>query len=70
MEIQSQKQPLCGKNPLEVARQLVFILRTLNSKQVEAQWRQYMASKVTGKGTLPAEALGPNLLQEPPLAQH
>ena len=48
-EIQSQKQPLCGKNPLEAARQLVFILRTLNSKQVEAQWRQsiwHLGSKV------------------------
>ena len=59
---QRQTQPLSGKNPLDAVKQLVFILRTFNSKQVDVQWRQFMASKVTGKETSPAEALGPNLL--------
>ena len=67
---QRQTQPLSGKNPLDAVKQLIFILRTFNSKQVDAQWRQFMASKVTGKGLSPAKSLGPNLLQDPPLAQH
>ena len=62
-------QPLSGTNPLDVVKQLVFILRTFNSKQVEAKWRQFMASKATSKVTSPTEALGPHLLQDPPLAQ-
>ena len=67
---QRKTQPLSGKNPLDAVKQLVFILRTFNNKQVDAQWRQFMASKVTGKETSPAVALGPNLLQDPPLAQN
>ena len=31
---QRQTQPLSGKNPLDAVKQLVFILRTFNSKQV------------------------------------
>lgn len=63
-------QPLSGNNPLDVVKQLVFILRTFNSKQVDAKWKQFMASKATGRTSSPAEALGPHLLQDPPLAQH
>ena len=67
--IQRSNQPLSGTNPLDVVKQLVFILRTFNSKQVDAKWQQFMASKAIGKESLPVEALGPNLLQDPPLAQ-
>ena len=62
-------QPLSGTNPLDVVKQLVFILRTFNSKQVDAKWKQFMASKATGRASSPTEALGPHLLQDPPLAQ-
>ena len=66
---QRLNQPLSGTNPLDEVKQLVFILRTFNNKQVDAKWQQFMASKATGKESSPAEALGPNLLQDPPLAQ-
>ena len=36
---QRPNQPLSGTNPLEIVRQLVFILRTFNSKQVDAKWQ-------------------------------
>ena len=68
--IKRSNQPLSDKDPLDVVKQLVFILRTFNSKQVDAKWKQFMASKATGKSSSPAEALGPHLLQDPPLAQH
>ena len=68
--IQRSDQPLSGNNPLDVVKQLVFILRTFNSKQVDAKWKQFMASKATGRISSLAEALGPHLLQDPPLAQH
>ena len=67
---QRPNQPLTGTNPLDVVKQLVFILRTFNSKQVDAKWQQFMASKATGKEPSIEKALGPNLLQVPPLAQH
>ena len=63
-------QPFSGKDPLDVIKQLVFILRTFNTKQVDAKWKQFMASMATGRVSSPAEALGPHLLQDPPLAQH
>ena len=63
-------QPFSGKDPLDVIKQLVFILRTFNTKQVDAKWKQFMASTATGRVSSPAEALGPHLLQDPPLAQH
>ena len=69
MAIQRPNPPISGANPLDVVKQLVFILRTFNSKQVDAKWRQFMASKATGKVSSPTEALGPHLLQDPPLAQ-
>lgn len=67
---QRSNQPLSGKDPLDVVKQLVFILRTFNSKQVDAKWKQFLASMATGRVSSPAEALGPHLLQDPPLAQH
>ena len=67
--IQRSNRPLSGTNALDVVKQLVFILRTFNSKQVDMKWKQFMASKATGRASSPAEALGPNLLQDPPLAQ-
>ena len=66
---QRPNQPLSGTNPLDVVKQLVFILRTFNSNQVDTKWKQFMASKATSRESSPTEALGPNLLQDPPLAQ-
>ena len=63
---QSPNQPIIsGTTPLDVVKQLVFILRTFNSKQVDTTWRQFMASKDTNKKSSPTKALGLNLLQEP-----
>ena len=67
--VQRSNQPLSGKDPLDVVKQLVFILRMFNNKQVDAKWRQFMAAKATGKVTSSTETLGPNLLQVTPLAQ-
>ena len=67
---QIQNQPLTSTNPLDVVKQLVFILRTFNNKQVDAKWQQFMASKATSKEPSSAKALGSNLIQESPLAQH
>ena len=69
MAIQRSNQPISGTNPLDVVKQLVFILRTFNSKQVDTTWRKFMASKATNKKSSPIEALGLNFLQDPPLAQ-
>ena len=66
---QSPNQPISGTTPLDVVKQLVFILRTFNSKQVDTTWRKFMASKATNKKSSPTEALGLNFLQDPPLAQ-
>ena len=66
---QSPNQPISGTTPLDVVKQLVFILRTFNSKQVDTTWRQFMASKATNKKSSSTEALGLNFLQDPPLAQ-
>ena len=70
MAIHRPNPPISGTNPLDVVKQLVFILRTFNSKQVDAKWKQFMASKATGRASSPTKALGPHLLQDPPLAQH
>lgn len=43
---QSSNQPISGTTPLDVVKQLVFILRTFNSKQVNTTWRQFMASRL------------------------
>ena len=69
-ETMTIQRPISSTNPLDVVKQLVFILRTFNSKQVDAKWRQFMVAKATGKVTSSTEALGPNLLQDPPLARH
>ena len=67
---QRPNQPSSSTNPLDVVKQLVFILRTFNNRQVDAKWQQFMAaSKATGKESSPTEALRPDLLQDPPLAQ-
>ena len=68
MAIQRSNQPINGTTPLDVVKQLVFILRTFNSKKVDTAWKQFMASKATDRASSPTEALGPNLLQDPPLA--
>ena len=68
-ETMTIQRPISSTNPLDVVKQLVFILRTFNSKQVDAKWRQFMAAKATGKVTSSTETLGPNLLQDTPLAQ-
>ena len=57
MAIQRPNPPISGTNSLDVVKQLVFILRTFNSKQVDAKWKQFMASKATGKASSPTEAL-------------
>ena len=62
-------QPLSRINPLDVIKQMVFILRTFNSKQVDNKWKQFLASTATGRVSSPTETLGPHLLQDPPLAQ-
>lgn len=69
IEKQKQSQPISHTSPLDAALQLAFILRTFNRMQVEAQWLQFMTTKLTGKIASSIEALGPNFLQDPPLAQ-